>query len=131
MNTITSPPAARAPLLMAAPLPMLYGWRTTRAPACSAIAAVPSAEPSSTTMISASGQAARTPGNTMARPAASLRAGRTIEREMSPIVAFSVPRNPVDLLQPLDPVPATRRPQLAEHLQDVRIIRTRGLDSLL
>ena len=31
---------ARMPLFTAAPLPLLYGWRTTRAPAAAAVAAV-------------------------------------------------------------------------------------------
>lgn len=44
-----------APVLIAAPLPRLSGCETTVAPACSAVSAVVSVEPSSITRISASG----------------------------------------------------------------------------
>src|SRR5215475_12975438 len=47
-----TPADSRMPVFTAAPLPLLYGWRTTRAPARAACAAVSSVEPSSTTRIS-------------------------------------------------------------------------------
>ena len=49
------PVAARMPLLTAAPLPLLSGWRMTRAPASRAAVEVSSVEPSSTTRISRQG----------------------------------------------------------------------------
>src|SRR6476620_8855297 len=52
MIRMNSPEAARMPVLTAAPFPMLYGWLITWAPADRARAAVPSDDPSSTTMIS-------------------------------------------------------------------------------
>ena len=63
MIRMNSPVAARMPLFTAAPLPLLYGWRTTRAPAPAAASAVPSVDPSSTTMISRHGRGGRELGD--------------------------------------------------------------------
>ena len=52
MIRMYSPVAARMPVFTAAPLPLLYGCRTTRAPAPLAWAAVSSVDPSSMTRIS-------------------------------------------------------------------------------
>ena len=73
------PVAARMPLFTAAPLPLLYGCRTTRAPACVASALVPSLDPSSTTRISCHGAAALRSRTTAPIEAASLKAGITID----------------------------------------------------
>ncbi len=75
-----SPVARRIPLFTAAPLPLLYGWRTTIAPAPAARAPVSSVEPSSTTMISCHGPAAASADDDLGdRPRASLKAGMTTE----------------------------------------------------
>ena len=52
MIRMYSPVAPRMPLFTAAPLPLLYGCRITRAPAAAARALVSSVEPSSTTSTS-------------------------------------------------------------------------------
>ena len=69
------------PVFTAAPLPLLYGWRTTVAPAPRARSAVASDDPSSTTMISC--HAAPAPSACTSGPMAgsSLNAGTTIETE--------------------------------------------------
>ena len=59
MIRMYSPVARRMPLFTAAPLPLLYGWRTTVAPAAAARARWSRrCDPSSTTMISCHGPAA-------------------------------------------------------------------------
>src|SRR5512139_1993695 len=67
------------PVFTAAPLPLLYGWRMTRAPAASARAAVASVEPSSTTSTSRHGAAWRSIETTPAIASCSFMAGRTTE----------------------------------------------------
>src|SRR5712691_137519 len=69
------------PLLTAAPLPLLYGCVTTRAPALRASSAVPSVDPSSTTMISCQDATERRPATTDAMAAASLNAGMMTETD--------------------------------------------------
>src|SRR5262249_2952943 len=71
--------AWRIPVFTAAPLPMLYGWRTTCAPAAAASAPVSSLDPSSTTRISCHGATARRSVTTDAIEPASLNAGMTID----------------------------------------------------
>ncbi len=109
MNTITSPVAARAPRLIAAPLPIEYGERITRAPRAAASPGVSSLEPSSTTISSTPGMTDRTPSSVRGKPPASFFAGRTtltfidtprccpysaycIRRAGLPKLACSVPR---------------------------------------
>src|SRR3954463_2699843 len=58
-------------------MPRLNGWRTTRAPACSAAAAVLSVDPSSTTSTSKSGAARWSRRTTSPTQAASLYDGTT------------------------------------------------------
>src|SRR5476651_786845 len=67
------------PVLTAAPLPLLYGWRMTRAPAPVARSPVSSFEPSSTTRISC--QSATERRSVISGPieALSLKAGMTID----------------------------------------------------
>jgi hypothetical protein len=60
------------PLFTAAPFPLLYGWRTTTAPAVSASPDVRSLDPSSTTMISCHGPALASAPTTAAMAGASL-----------------------------------------------------------
>jgi hypothetical protein len=60
------------PDFTAAPFPLVYGWRTTRAPARWAITAVSSLDPSSTTMISRHGAAEASSDTTREMDAASL-----------------------------------------------------------
>src|SRR5262245_5645082 len=79
MMSTNSPCAWRMPVLTAAPLPLLYGWRMTHAPASAARAAVASAEPSSTTRISRQGAAARRWVTTSPIAPSSLKAGITID----------------------------------------------------
>src|SRR5205814_9001979 len=79
MIRMYSPLALRIPLLTAAPFPLLYGCRMTQAPASRALAAVSSAEPSSTTMISCHRAALRSSDTTVAMLAASFIAGMTME----------------------------------------------------
>src|SRR5215472_13127083 len=79
MIRTNSPVAVRIPLLTAAPLPLLYGWRMTRAPALSARVAVSSLDPSSTTTSSFQAAAARNDVTSAAIDAASLKAGMTID----------------------------------------------------
>src|SRR6478736_2117128 len=67
------------PVLTAAPLPLLYGWRTTCAPAPVACAPVSSFEPSSTTRISCHDASARRSRTSGAIEAPSLNAGMTID----------------------------------------------------
>src|SRR5882757_640901 len=67
------------PLLTAAPLPLLYGCRMTRAPAAAACAPVSSVEPSSTTRISSQGAAAARSRTTTPIESASLNAGMTTD----------------------------------------------------
>src|SRR5262245_12858052 len=76
---MNSPSACLAPVLTAAPLPLLYGCRTTRAPASRARAAVASLEPSSTTMISRHRAARWSPWTTAPIDGSSSCAGITIE----------------------------------------------------
>src|SRR5579872_6670564 len=73
------PVASRMPVLTAAPLPLLYGWRTTRAPASAARDAVSSPDPSSTTRISCQRSAAASPRTTTPTDADSLNAGITTD----------------------------------------------------
>src|SRR5262249_48118867 len=73
------PVAARMPDFTAAPLPLLYGCRTTRAPAHDASVAVASPDPSSTTRISRHGAAALSARTTEPIDAASLKAGITMD----------------------------------------------------
>src|SRR5690606_28640043 len=93
MNTRISPLAARAPRLMAAPLPIEYGLDSTRAPCAAATSAVSSVEPSSTTISSASGWAWRSRGSVWRRPSASFLAGRMTDRRMDSPLAARVARN--------------------------------------
>src|SRR5687767_5295847 len=80
IKTSSRPRAARMPLFTAAPLPILYGWRTTLAPPLRAISALLSNEPSSTTMISARASlSAWILPSSAVRFAASLNTGITIE----------------------------------------------------
>ena len=72
-----SPLAARMPLFTAAPLPWLYGWRITRAPASVARVDVSSVEPSSTTTISCHGPMSMRSLTTVAMTEPSLNAGMT------------------------------------------------------
>src|SRR5688500_9441740 len=67
------------PVFTAAPLPLLYGWRITRAPAASARCAVASLEPSSTTMISRPAAPSRRLPTTAAMDSSSFIAGMTID----------------------------------------------------
>src|SRR5215467_6854541 len=68
------------PVLMAAPLPILYGWRTTFAPAFIATSELPSVEPSSITMISELvSRNARIASNNSESLSASLKTGMIIE----------------------------------------------------
>src|ERR1044072_8641349 len=69
------------PLFTAAPFPLLYGCRTTQAPALRACPAVSSAEPSSTTMISRQEAVRRSSDTTPAMLSASFIAGMTMETE--------------------------------------------------
>src|SRR5512135_3667362 len=79
MIRMYSPFAARIPLLTDAPLPLLYGWRITRAPAASAASRVPSPDPSSTTRISRHAPADDRAATTAPIASASLNAGmRTV-----------------------------------------------------
>jgi hypothetical protein len=72
MIMTNSPVARRMPLFTAAPFPLLYGCRTTMAPAAAAHADVSSLDPSSTTMISCQGPPATSADTTSAITAASL-----------------------------------------------------------
>src|SRR5262247_2700374 len=74
-----SPFARRIPVFTAAPFPLLYGCRTTHAPAARAFAEVSSVEPSSTTRTSRQGAAARRDETTVPMASASFIAGMTIE----------------------------------------------------
>src|SRR5436190_6964721 len=76
---MNSPLARRIPVFTAAPLPLLYGCRTTHAPAVRARAAVSSVEPSSTTRISCHEAASRSEDTTAPIASASFMAGMTIE----------------------------------------------------
>jgi len=67
------------PLLTAAPLPLLYGCRITRAPAAAARSPVSSVEPSSTTRISSQRAADARSWTTDSIEVASLNAGITID----------------------------------------------------
>src|SRR5579864_5029624 len=73
------PVACRIPVLTAAPLPMLYGWLMTRAPAAVARRAVSSVDPSSTTTISCHDAASRSASISGAIAGASLKAGITTD----------------------------------------------------
>src|SRR5689334_4427174 len=74
-----SPLARRIPVFTAAPFPLLYGCRTTHAPAARALADVSSVDPSSTTRTSRHGAAARSEETTIPMASASFIAGMTIE----------------------------------------------------
>src|SRR6185503_3798426 len=74
-----SPLARRMPVFTAAPFPLLYGCRTTHAPASRALAPVSSADPSSTTMISRHRAAPRSCETTPPMASASFIAGMTME----------------------------------------------------
>jgi hypothetical protein len=78
MIVIHSLAAARMADFTAAPLPLLYGWVTTRAPAAAAAGPVPSVEPSSTTSTSCQAPAARRPATTSPMLSRSLKAGMTM-----------------------------------------------------
>ena len=83
MNTRMSPVAARAPRLIAAPLPIEYGEDRQSTPLLLQMPRVSSVEPSSTTMISASGCAARRRGSSAASAGASFLAGRMMLRRFN------------------------------------------------
>src|SRR5688572_23281287 len=74
-----SPVARRMPDFTDAPLPLLYGCRTTVAPASAACAAVSSVDPSSTTRISCQAATWRSARTTSATAAPSLNAGMTTD----------------------------------------------------
>src|SRR4051812_19635552 len=76
------------PVFTAAPFPLLYGWRITRAPAAAASRAVSSVEPSSTTTISRHAAAACSPRTTAPIDAASLKAGMTTDVASGPLTAL-------------------------------------------
>src|SRR5207244_9454916 len=88
MMSTKVPVAARMPVFTAAPLPLLYGCRMTRAPAAGARVAVSSADPSSTTRISCHGAAARRPPTSVSIVGPSLNAGMTTE--VRPALALSM-----------------------------------------
>src|SRR5215204_155500 len=67
------------PVFTAAPLPLVYGWRTTRAPARAARSPVASREPSSTTRISLHSASARRLDTTSPIASSSFNAGITME----------------------------------------------------
>src|SRR5438045_1637837 len=67
------------PVFTAAPFPLLYGWRSTRAPAAAACVPVSSLDPSSTTSISRHGAVAARSRTTSLMDAASLKAGITTD----------------------------------------------------
>src|SRR5262245_23871332 len=73
------PSARRMPVLTAAPLPLVYGCRTTSAPASAARSPVASCEPSSTTRISFHAASARRLETTAPIAASSLSAGITTD----------------------------------------------------
>src|SRR5262245_46542870 len=75
MISTKRPDAWRIPVLTAAPLPLLYGWRITCAPAAAARSPVPSLDPSSITTISCHDEAARNAVTTSPMAATSLNAG--------------------------------------------------------
>src|SRR5258705_7569526 len=79
MISTNSPLAWRMPVFTAAPFPLLYGCLMTHAPAARARAAVSSADPSSTTMISRHAAAPRSCETTLPMASASFIAGITIE----------------------------------------------------
>src|SRR4051812_15685824 len=96
MISTNSPCARRMPVFTAAPLPLLYGWRTTDAPAALARAAVSSLDPSSTTMISRHPAASRRRDTTPPMASASSMAGMTIETvdvSAKQLLDHAVPRN--------------------------------------
>ncbi len=76
MNTRMSPLAARVPRLIAAPLPIEYGEDRQVTLLFLQMLRVSSVEPSSITMISASGCAARNCGSSTVSAGASFLAGR-------------------------------------------------------
>src|SRR5262245_10843889 len=74
-----SPFARRIPVFTAAPFPLLYGCRTTHAPAARALADVSSVEPSSTTRTSRHGAVERREETTVPIASASFLGGMTID----------------------------------------------------
>src|SRR5262245_22571890 len=80
--------AARMPVFTAAPLPLLYGCRTTRAPASAAALPVPSVEPSSMTSTSCHGAAAESAVTTPPMLAPSLNAGTTMVTDSGAAIAL-------------------------------------------
>src|SRR5215475_4414944 len=91
-----SPFARRIPVFTAAPFPLLYGCRTTHAPAARALADVSSVERSSTTRTSRHGAAARREETTVPMASASFIAGMTIvtlEGSAKQLLDHPVPRD--------------------------------------
>lgn len=87
MNTKTSPEASRAPVLMAAPLPREYEWRTQNTPLAAHTASVSSVDPSSTTITSSIWPSAVMRGSKIRSDDASLRAGMITEMRLDDRVA--------------------------------------------
>src|SRR3712207_3158527 len=93
---MNSPVAVRMPVFTAAPFPLLYGCRTTRAPAAAARAPVASLDPSSTTITSCQSAAARRRATTSPIASASFIAGmtrETVEGSAKQLFDHAVPRD--------------------------------------
>src|SRR4030095_1803223 len=113
-----SPFARRIPVLTAAPFPLLYGCRTTHAPAARALADVSGVEPSATTSTSRHGAAARKEATTVPMASASFIAGMTIETldgSAKQLLDHAVPRDrlrdvPAGATEPLRERPIDREP---------------------
>src|SRR5262245_10359781 len=96
MMRTKSPFAWRIPVFTAAPFPLLYGCRTTHAPAARALADVSSVEPSSTTRTSRHGAVERREETTVPIASASFIAGMTIdtlEGSAKQLLDHAVPRD--------------------------------------
>src|SRR6185369_4281449 len=96
MMSTKSPFARRIPVFTAAPFPLLYGCRTTHAPAARAFADVSSVEPSSTTRTSRHGAVERMDETTVPIASASFIAGMTIdtlEGSAKQLLDHAVPRD--------------------------------------
>src|SRR5262245_9401638 len=107
------PAASRMPVFTAAPLPLLYGWRSTRAPAAAASAPVASIDPSSTTRISRHGAAVASSRTTAPMDAASLKAGITTDVSAASAIShqFIHHTGPCDAPRTLEPRVAERARQ--------------------
>src|SRR6185503_7666984 len=125
-----SPFACRIPVFTAAPFPLLYGCRTTQAPAARALADVSSLEPSSTTRLSRHRVAVRREDTTVPMASASFIAGMTIESlegSAKQLLDHTVPRDRLRDVPPRAAEPLGDRPVGRESLdrrgkrRDVRL----------